>query len=131
MVFGWLSTLLCTIATVQALCFGKHRKSCLEVILQVINQEGHVVAQSPLHGIHLGGFQVFPLHLESPAVLKLRLHSTNAQQVPEHNIVPAETSREQVMRTAKTPDWTEHMMTRTYFSRTAGVKRMCSGHWTL
>lgn len=43
LVFGGLLTLLCTIAAVQAL-FGKHRKSYLEVILQVINQEGHVVA---------------------------------------------------------------------------------------
>lgn len=41
---------------------GKVRRY-LEVVLQVINQEGHVVAQSPLHGVRLGGFQVFPLHL--------------------------------------------------------------------
>lgn len=60
----------------------------LQVVLQVVYQEGHVVAESPLNGVRLAGSQVFPLHLQSPAVLQLRLHAPHAQQVPEHHIVP-------------------------------------------
>lgn len=60
----------------------------LQVVLQVVDQEGHVVAQPPLDGVRLCGLKVLPLHLQGPAVLQLRLHSPHAQQVPEHHIVP-------------------------------------------
>lgn len=103
----------------------------LEVVLQVVDQEGHVVAQPPLHRVRLGGLQVLPLHLQSPAVLQLRLHSPDAQQVPEHNVVPAGPSREQVRLTAGTHGGPQRTTRTTHFSRTAGVKRMCRGHWTL
>lgn len=67
-----------------------HGRSCdyLQVVLQVVDQEGHVVAQAPLDGVCLGELEVFPLHLQRPAVLELRLHPPHAQQVPEHHVVP-------------------------------------------
>ena len=66
------------------------QRGYLQVVLQVVDEEGHVVAQSPLHGGGLVGLQVLPLHLEGPAVLQLRLHPAHTQQVPEHNVVPEE-----------------------------------------
>lgn len=70
-------------------------RSCdyLQVVLQIVDQEGHVVAQPPLDGVRLGGLEVFPLHLQCPAVLELGLHPPHAQQVPEHHVVPERSGR--------------------------------------
>ena len=66
------------------------RTSDLQVILEVVHEEGHVVAEPPLDGVGLVGFEVLALHLQGPAVLQLRLHPTHTQQVAEHHVVPEE-----------------------------------------
>lgn len=106
----------------------------LQVVLQVVDQEGHVVAQAPLDGVHLGGLEVLPLHLQRPAVLELRLHPPHAEQVPEHHVVPERSRLRRNEGNADTHRTTTHkqpILAGAHFSRTAGVNRMCSGHLTL
>lgn len=58
---------------------------------------------------------MLPLHLQSPAVLQLRLHAPHTQQVPEHNVVPAgrETGGEDAHRLyKKTPKQTTEQILR-------------------
>lgn len=62
----------------------------LQVILQVVHEESHVMPHPPLDGVRPAGLQALALHLQGPAVLQLSLHSPHTQQVLEHHVVSGE-----------------------------------------
>lgn len=61
----------------------------LQIVLEIVHKECHVIPQTPLDGISSVGLQVLALHLQGPAVLQLGLHPPDAQQVFEDDIIPA------------------------------------------
>lgn len=76
-------------ASVHTPSFSSSLGTDLEIVLQIVHQECHVVSQAPLDRVSLVGLEVLALHLEGPAVLQLSLHPAHAQEVLEDNIVPA------------------------------------------
>lgn len=91
-------------ASVPTPSFSSSLGTDLEIVLQIVHQECHVVSQAPLDRVGLVGLEVLALHLQGPAVLQLSLHPAHAQQVLEDDVVPgADTSRQLFQRGASLP----------------------------
>ena len=61
----------------------------LEVVLQVIDEERHVVTQPPPVAVSSNVLHVASLHLESPTLLQFELNTFYKQQEFEDGLVPA------------------------------------------